>query len=326
MKLSEFKFEPQHTQEELDTAVAWLTDNSKGFQGTTNFAIVGGSTLVPHIRAVCHRNIELTSATKRSVVATDIGWKRNAKTVSGETAYVETVRPFFDWLTKDSLYKDFILWSDIEHGFVVSADVYTPLMQNLMILTRHFREVPLLAFEAFNSMLANGVPGDIAYPIVFNTTIGQGGREDDKFGPYYAHRVTTLFGLEDYKLWLDRDVGKRGTAAINLNDKSKHYRANKHYAGGSVLFLTEDPRMGGYMQYNCDRGLVASCMSLKEFRDALATSRKGKHVEAYKAPNPFAPTPPAAPSIGPLEITNKEAIEVLGPFLRDYFSSNKGSN
>lgn len=322
MNLSEINFNPKYTEEEMEAALDFLS-GSAAFSGMANFCVVGtrGEEVMTStfLSKPCHRAItdimsrSLRSGSYRSLVATEAGWKRRHKAMA-KTPSSELVRPFFDWLTKESFAKRFFVLADIEKGFVVSADMYTPLLQNIMILTRHFYEKPDLLFETFNSLVAKGVPGDVAYPIAFNSNI-LAGVMDQKFQSYYSHNMTHLFSLNAFKNFVSGELGTANPA--NLNDTALHYRSNTSYIGGNRLFFDIADKVDT-LNYAWEGGLVRDLHLVKEFTDALAESRKGERSAVYKAPNPFAKrqVTPSTPVAG--EITCKEAIEILGPFLGKY--------
>lgn len=289
--------------------MGWLDENSSRFGDAANFAIIGTDSVgevvvVEHVAMVCHRLIKDTHARARSLVATECGWKRSTHNSAS------LVQPFFDWLTKESPYASFIVWADINTGFVVSADVYAPLMQNIMILTRHFYEMPKFCFERFNRMIGLGVPGDIAYPIAFNTS-ARNSNENVKFTSYCSHTVSHLFSLPAFKNFVDGELG----TDPDVDKPSEHYRERTNYSGGYRLFWPDPEAVPSYLNYSSDTGLISALMEMEDFRNALAELRKSRQIEAYKAPNPFAPKSAAAPTIAPNEVTVFEAVEVVAPFL-----------
>lgn len=317
MKIAEVNFDPRHSREEVAKAVEWLATNKHKFHAAANFVIVGtetvglGSEVVfeKHIGRVCHRYIKDTMFNARSVIGTECGWARSNKTI-------EDVAPFFDWFVKESFASRFILTADINHGFVVSADTFAPLMQNIMIVTRHFYEGSKASFAAFNQMVLNGIPGDVAYPIAFNTSV-RSGVDTAKFSSYCSHTVTHLFSLAAFQNFVDGELGP------NYSDVEAYlYRVNTNYRGGYMLFWP-DSEVPSFMNFTYDCNLIPELMKIEEFRNALAKSRKGKQIEAYQAPNPFAPKSTAAPSLAPNEVTCAEAIEVVAPFLGTYLYSSR---
>lgn len=309
MKVADLNFSPRYTSQELARGLAWLEENSDRFGDAANFAIVGtGATgdvvLQPYIARVCHRYIKDTQVQERSLVVTECGWKRSSHLT------LELVTPYFQWLTEESPYSRFIIWSDVHRGFAVSADVYAPLMQNIMIMTRHFYEMPKFCFERFNRMIGIGVPGNIAYPIAFNSS-ARHQNENVKFSSYCSHTVSHLFSLEAFKCFVTGELGPD----TDVDDSTRHYREYTNYSGGYRLFWPDMDNVPSYLNFTTETGLIPALMEMEGFRNALAELRKSRQIEAYKAPNPFAPKSAAAPTIAPNEVTVFEAVEVVAPFL-----------
>lgn len=322
MLLSDIKFEPRYSPHELLKAVTWLSsDVTETFAYATNYAIIGTNpetkmlrpNMLQLVNQPCHRQITANSHPFRSLVATECGWKRRSKAVGIGTR--DLFEPFFNWLTKESFAKRFFAYADMDVGFVVSADMYTPLMQNIMIITRHFYEVHENGFIAFNALLEAGVPGDVAYPLAFNSTLSQKMPPNSKFTSMYSHRVTHLFGMEEFKNWINGDTGK--VVKDDLNDPQHHYRVRRDYLGGKDLFWNK--RVDAYA-YAFDAGLISALMQMEDFRNELSVHRKGSDGTLYKAPNPFAPKIPGFVPPAANEVSNEEVLAVVGPYLARHLS------
>lgn len=309
MRIKDLTFVPLSTESEVDLGWEWLIDNKDYFKNTSNFAIVGGDVLTSYIHLPCHRMIKNTSVDLRSCVATECGWQRR---FDNDISKRRDFEPFFEWLTKRSVYSRFILKANLDIGFIVSADVHTPLMQNILIITRHFYEVPLEAFKVFNKMVEEGISEEIAYPLVFNTSISSGyDTTTSQFKTHAGHRVSPPFTLEAYRNFL---LGEGGQGlGESLNNPDLHYRRSTDYKGGSYLFWDIV-----YGLFDTRPWFISELMQQKDFKDVLASYRKGKTNPAmYVPPNPFAPKPQGTlqnlPPPG--QISNEEAIALLPAYL-----------
>jgi len=315
MNLKDIIFTPQHTEEQLSQAVSWLQDAKvkATFAYAANFMILAKAGQSEKVNQPCHREISYDNRVGKALVATECGWGRRRWTIGAGNE--DLFRPFFDYLTKESFAKDFFLYADIRDGFVVSSDIFAPLLQNIMIMTRHFYEVHEDGFKTFNDMVAKGISGDIAYPLCFNSSLSVKSLPNSKFSSHYSHRVTHLFNLEAMRKFLGGDVG--AVTKPFINDPQHHYRNRADYLGGRNIFW--DAVVTSYV-YAQDYGLVAEVLAMPEFREALSTYRKVNNATAYTPPNPFAPKPVGlvVPSEG--EISNQEAVDVLAPFLQTFFS------
>jgi hypothetical protein len=308
--IKNLSFAPLHADKELETAIAWLNNPSRRetFFYATNFALIHNDDVFEYTNQPCHREIMGTGTSRRSLVATESGVSRRTTAVG--IGDIGLFQPFFDWFTTESFASQFILWSDVSVGFVVSADVYTPLLQNIMIMTRHFYEVHENAFKNFNKMVQAGVSGDIAYPIAFNSNASTSSPTNAKFQSMYSHRVTHLFDFDAFKNFVSGVVGK---ATPDINEPSRHYRTFKDYNGGRNIFW--DKNVPTY-HITTEAAIVSTLMSMSKFRDVLSEYRKGKTGGFYKAPNPFAPTPQGFVAPSPTEVSIEEAIDVVAPFLQ----------
>lgn len=299
----------RYTQKDLDKAISVLKDeqNKEQYEYTANFSIIQeGGARQDCFNRPCHADISRPLLNNRTLVATECGWGRK------NTQHPrEMYQPFFDWLTKDSVYSQFIIWSDLDHGFVVTADMYAPMMQNIMILTRHFYERDKCSFDAFNTMVEEGINGNIAYVIAFNSTVRMS-PGNAKFMSYYAHSVSPVYSLAAMKCFINGDV-----LSVDIDDVNYHYRLSSHYRGGKEMFWPINP---GPSSIESAR-LLTDCMADEQFRRKLSDSRKGETVSAYSPPNPFAPRTSFTIDLLPTEITNDEAVKVLAPFVNDYFKA-----
>lgn len=334
-------YNPLVSQEVVAAAKKWLEDNRENFKGTANFAILDGDGRIEDRRnGGCHYYISQSATKNRSCVATEIGFNRRADYVGGvysehSTLTREEAMPFLKWLLCDS-YVAFLFLSGpddlefaLDYGVVVSADVYTPLMQNALIMTRHFYEKSPVAFRTFNRMTQEmGIHPDLAYNLCFGSSLCSSGNEktllDDKAEVTFSvgHTAFGLLNLEAMKNFLARESAGDLLAAIN--DPKKHYRTYKSYIGGTVLFGRDQvPRYYGktYAYLNAVFELMTED---KEFMDVMRKHRaKSTATELYRPPNPFAPRIPGETTRTPYGLVYSEYVEVFAPYLNNIFTANK---
>lgn len=334
MNIRDIPFKPRATPEQIAKGKQWLVDNKKNFSYTANFAVFyesdDGTNLLSddHMGSACHYNICSNSRHgKRVLVATECAFKR----VYGENHKIDTILPFVKWLVQESYFSRFILNGDdpkwcAENGFIISADVWTPLMQNVCIVTRCFREYSVKCFTKFAELVSKGCPGDLAFALCF--TANYSGATGDNHIVTWAgsgHRTTNTFrlkSLENFLNWESKKDEKKLTSDVN------HYRNNSNYTGGSTIFWggTEEEKLGhagggGYKIF-IDDLLEGNVFG---FRDALRIHRqKGKQDEVYKAPNPFVKKPAGAPVLpAPNQMTFKELFEFFVPwFMENYYNED----
>lgn len=309
MNLDEVIFEPKATQEHIKQGMDWLVNERRYFSGVASFCVIGEDgnlREVPH--GSCHNQIaNEENPQKRVLVATC-----NGQTRSNYGVKKSEIEPFLRWFLYESYFGRFILNRDDykfcrDHGFIVSADVYTPLMQNVLITTRHFKECTREAFLKFNELIEKGANPELAYVVCFCTTwsctkleLNMGIKE------YSGHRAHTLFDLTDLKRFLDREMYANAEV---VNDPRLHYRNYLKYVGGQALF-----RKSATQNASLPATLIASS---EAFRKALSAYRHdGGAAEMYKPPNPFARQVPGTLP-GPGEISYEELFEVVVPFLTE---------
>lgn len=322
MKISELPFNPDVSPAAMKAALDFFT-GYKPFseQGVANFRIIDQSGNYDDcVRAQCHGPISYNGLSDRCLVATDNGWSRNIVFKGkGEHPWnkktdVQLMKKYFDWLTKESWASRFILNREDEtfmweNGFIVSADMPTPLMQNILIMTRHFREMTPIAFEAFNDVYDKYGDGVLAYLFSFGTTLSVGGFDlSHPIGPYNSHRAWKLpASLATLKNHLQGEFG-----ATLKDNKKIHYRVHNNYTGGAKYCVDSTCSDSGY--YSLAKELFNTD---KEYKDELLSGR-GQSVEI---PNPFARTtsqrylPGTYVPVHESHPTRREIFDVLLPYL-----------
>lgn len=319
MNLRDLKFEPKFSPENVEKAKQWLVSNKSRFKFTANFAVFSSSgKMSEFVNQACHYNIQYPNIMNRELVATECAWDRLTNGSSRDWA-----RPVLNWLLKESYFGRFILNRDdpefcLEYGFIVSADVWTPLFQNIMIMTRAFMENGTGSFRKFGELVTQGVPGDLAFALTFTTNYNNLTLDThpvDWRGS--GHRTTQTFRKDSLLNFLHGETCKDEKI---LNDPKNHYRHYKSYGGGSKIFWDSDPSYLGPSTFIDDFLTDKTC----DFRATLSAYRKQTTQQAmYKAPNPFAKRDPNAVPVGHNQISYKELWEVFVPwFLKTYYNED----
>jgi hypothetical protein len=312
MNINDIPFEPRFSEKEMKAAKDFLIEEKPKFGMTANFAIVTEDGIAHHHRSQqCHRGISLAMDAwgPRSLVATENGTLRK----SGRKQ--ELTEGFLRWFVQESYYGRFIVEKDLDfcrnYGFIISADIAAPLLQNICIITRHFYEVCSQAFSKFDELIASGVPGNVAYPFCFNTGWSDGmNTEISVVQPKSGHRATPLFNLEAFRNFLSGDLGT--LTKIEFALPHEHYRVNKAYTGGTKFFFNnfaDSPYQYDIGKKHILYNLVATS---QEFRNGLAEYRGEGSVVAYRPPNPFAPKAPGKRN--PEDLTYRELWEYALPW------------
>jgi hypothetical protein len=312
MKVSDIPFNPDCPEKVFNAAKKWLKDNYSRFTGTANFAIFDqDGEHKPRFAAACHSGIASPGIENRCVVATSNGRKYRADPLSPEQ-----VEPFLRWFLYESYMGRFILNRDDfvfcrDYGFIVSADVYTPLMQNIMITSRHFKECHVRSFEKFNELVAAGVPGDLSYVVCFLSYWSYNSNLSEKsaFRNYGGHRASDVFNLPSLKLFMAGELGTHVGKIIT--DEKYFYRKKSEYNGGKQFFKKND--------YNSTTFVQDLLPTDKECRERLSAYRKHTSSgEMYKPPNPFQRSfSPQPENTDPLDANYTEVFEVILPYMTE---------
>lgn len=321
MNINDIPFNPRYTKEEFLLAKTWLVENQSRFAHTANFCIVtNGVVTDERIHQTCHKNItNPVHDSGRSLVATETGWRRHLHGSMRRTA--DDVRGWITWLVQVSPWARFIVNRDdlefcLNYGLIVSADMPTPLMQNIMILSRHAYECGDHAFKKFDELIAKGVPGKIAYVLCFNTTwshpwVPQIGSLVTSVS---GHRAAHLFNMNAFKNFME---GELSTATECKFTEIENYRCNKNYMGGLKFFFKKEETRHSY---GYDTGKYhffhEALKSDEDFRSALSSYRhSSKETGVYKPPNPFTPRAVGVPAVlGPTDLTYDELWDFALPY------------
>lgn len=244
MKLKDYPFKPQATDDDIKSVERWLETNNKYFvAGVTSFCIKG-DILEERRNQGCHLAMSQSNARNRTLIGTEWGvgrWNRNYPTSpKGKKA-----EPFLDWLLNRSFASPFLMgektrdpdWVKDVGGIVVSADIPTPFVQNILITTRHGFEIYPHSFELFSELVKLGYSEMVAY--LFSVTLydsGQGSPSDtlkDRL-----NKLCTVRG--SHRAWpvpVEARVLKR---LVNLDmgdkfdEKAPTYRNDLNFYGGTL--------------------------------------------------------------------------------------------
>lgn len=314
MLISEIPFKPQFSEGELAKAKGFFDKKEDTFGSVANYALVGTPVKNPEIyiyrQQNCHRAFGANNVKSPSLVATECGWRRNGKEK-------DTVRGFLDYVLS-SYVGHVIVERDPEfilnNGFIVSLDFPAPFLQNLMIMTRHFYEIPARTFRLFDEAISGGLHPDVAYLLFFgssfSTSIGDQGL-NFPIAPHYGHRAHGLMNSRDMNLFIRRELGPF------YSGSKKNYREDCDYAGGSAAFSNRPPiKDHGYIS-NYVGGLDTIIDDLhkdEDFVSELRTYRNGGS-DVYRPPNPFVSS--AKPLLKVGQVTQKEVLEVMIPWIKE---------
>jgi len=331
MKLRNINFKPEASAEVIAKAKKWLVDKKPEFRSTANFCIFDAKgNDYPRIGGACHNQIMYCTLRDRAVVATEVGYNRWAQLGTSEVykAYVKTkklIEPYIRWLTTESYMAEFILNRDdldfcCEYGLVVSADVMTPLMQNIMIASRNVHELSNKAFEIFNDLTQNrGVSGDLAYIAVFGSGISDA-PETSAVRSVSGHRPTALLNLPALKNFVVGELGDGyGGPAFDFNNPKIFYRNTLSYTGGLRLFFPHGQGVqdGVSISGRTFEHMIYQLTKQDDFKEALSAHRKSLNDPngIYRPPNPFTKKTIAdAPQTH--EISYKEFVEFALPWIQ----------
>lgn len=320
MRIKDYDFRPSVSKlamEKIKDRLDILGNPEETISGRTNFFVIGDSGQVERcFEQGCHYQIGHQGSVMkprdgdRAVVVTEgSGWKRR-QGLSRELAM-----EFAIYLTQVHHLGRFILNRDnidecVDKGYVISADIPAPWLQNFCIMTRHFYEVNGASFKTFSELVSSGVEPDLAYMCTMNTGSSSLPLHPGSFiaidpthpvSSYGGHRATRLLPL---------GALRRFVLGETDHDFPTTYRNNIAYSGGSIMY--DDL---GVNTYGTKKSLIPDLMEVPAFRALLSNYRKeGTQGEMYRPPNPFSKK---GPQVTALDVTNKEFREMVIPYLND---------
>lgn len=319
--LTDINFTPQASPEVIERGKAWLVKNQSQFEEAASFVILNDTEETEKIAMPCHLHISYNNLPNTRAVATECAWHRTHGYDKDAT-----IQPYLNWFLNESYFGRFILNRDdpefcLKHGFIVSADVWAPLLQNIMIATRAFRETSFEKFEQFASAVSRGIPGNLAWMVIFNTV---GGKED--YPVSWAGSGHKTIQSPSLATLLNFLRGDTQVPDSEINDPKYHYTNNKHYIGGTKMFWPNrevPPQYTAVCSFFMDELIKKN---VNGFKDALSDYRKDKAASTvYAPPNPFKPRPLGAPPVArPDQVTVKELHDFVLPWLVDtYYEEDK---
>lgn len=325
MNIKEFVFEPKISAEAMAGAKKCLEalgkENSGRGSRTNFFTVYDNGTSTRFFQQGCHYSIghgQFNDGKRELVVTEGNGWNRRTGVTRDE------VMPFATYLTQMHHLGRFIVNRDdidecLDKGYVISADIPGPWLQNLCIMTRHFYEVEGCSFRKFNELIEQGIDPDLAYLCTMNTGFslmtqsnpGEGTLRDDyAITSYGGHRATSMLGLKALENFVKGECSTKKDV--------QNWRDNQLYSGGSMMY---EPIPKVYGQKTDT--LPADLLQNDDFKKVLSAYRKESTAgEMYRPPNPFTRkfSAPAGILNGLPEgngMTNKEFFTVAVPFVNE---------
>lgn len=328
MKVQDLTFNPQCSPETLEKGKEFLVKNRKQFGSVVGFSVMAEKTEVHYLNAPCHGNMQSpTNPTDRACIATEISCRRNWDTVQrySKRAHNRTIDlpdesiivPFVRWLTQESIFSRFILSRDDpsfaeNYGIVVSSDIPSPLLQNILMMSRAPNECSVQAFELFNLIVDAGYPPEIAYTFGMNSTVSSWSSQKeptkykqslemgDTVFSYASHRPWGLWWtLGSLKNFLSGEFGPTLT-----DDSLLHYRNHATIYGGAA-YCQENKRTGYFLNELAEKD--------EEYREGLRSIRKGVKLQIK---NPFKSTNVFDQQKQPTDVTVEELLNYSLPYLK----------
>ena len=295
LKAPGFTFENMTPVEAVDAAVAWLKEPpttinkanpGKGYHSLANFAIYrdDGSLHQETLNNACHA--DLSSNWNRG----ERGNEKACVALYCKNENHEDWRPYYDYLTRRSFAAEFILAIE-DTGFVVSSDIPAGLLHAIAMMSRVPRQFPQELFTQFNSLVDDGIPEDLAYFAVFNTTAGG---LDDALHPSLDHRPWQLPTISGMKQFLN------GEFIIPEGERTPFRNTRSSSCSGFIE---------GRYSVN---SFISELWGKPEFVAALMEYRSGKTTGSYRPPNPFEKKKNNLPRHG--ECSRKEVYEFVLPY------------
>lgn len=324
MKIHDYAFTPDVSPEAQEKVASCQESLTKGSTSVGNFYVIGrGGDVLDHRGGGCHKMISMTTVSNRELVVTEgTGWRRAGAYYTSHSPQAgkteEVVRPYAEYLCEVSPFSRFVLSGtdeSLNKGFVVSADVPAPWLQNIMISTRHFLEVSRESFVRFNDLVRGGLNQDLAYLLCFNTDLTYLEKDRVLTSPvnsYSGHRVFGLLELDSARRFLGGELGRFGREIAEMET----YRVDRSYTRGRLTF---DDKYRGISPVNgTDATLIDDLHQDEAFRDALSHHRKKGQGEMYRPPNPFDRKATKPPLLG--QVTYKELFDFVVPYLHETLS------
>ena len=317
MLIQDVKFEPSFTKEELEAAKNFLLTKKKDFGIIANFArILKGGNVQDYSRSHCHARIGDNSATDIVLVSTEISKRALGKSVT---------KGFLSWLLNDSPFGRFIVNRDDfefcqDYGLIVSADIPQPILQAIMIISRHPHECSAQAFEKFDELVSKDINSNLAFIVCFCSTWSTSVKINHIVGSKGAHRAFHILPLDDLKNFVSGELGG-GYSDTYYNAKGNHYRHHQSIYGVYKLFAQRD--RGTTWRHKGESFVYNLLTDDKKFKEILSNHRKSKvKSDVYKPPNPFEQKPLGSTRQPQAhEVTYEELFEIVVPYVNELITT-----
>ncbi len=174
MKLSEMAATHKSlaTPEQIEQGIRFF-DRKKDFGKSTSFCVVFDDLpLLDFPMQPCHANMmgrANSPDVSRALIATENASVRLYSPGEREDLHSR----YLQWFTKESHYAPFFLSTDDfhrEHGFIISSDIPTEIVQSMLLFSRAFFECGKKGFEIFNE-LYDKYGGDVATNLVLGSNL-----------------------------------------------------------------------------------------------------------------------------------------------------------
>jgi hypothetical protein len=203
-----------------------------------------------------------------------------------------------------------------EHGFVFAGDAPTTYVQANCILSRHFYEVPVASFEAFNAMVERGIDGLIAYNLAICNYGSAAGNIQSAalFRSYGGHRVHPAYKPEILVRMINGEVVRplQGT-----------YEEEPSIFGCTSLFVDQDAPSPYELPEDKAFALSEYRSVNTDFHNYLlkAEGKLEEKAEVYRPPNPFVKKPNNGVD-ATYRFTYQQAFTVVADYLQRYVEEN----
>lgn len=328
--LKDLPFEPKHTKKQYSLARDFLKRAKKRntCREYSNYALIFQNYGVEEMwDRPCHANMGRgfsTPATHErvSLVATQIDMERGLiyRGFSKDLPkYKEEMEFFLKWFLDKSPWSRFILNRDDytfcrDYGLILSTDIYGALLQQILVISRHFVELGgTLAFTKFKELVEQGYNPLFVFAICFGTSVSNTiGNPNVTFSRYETHRAFPLQTKQNLDNFIQGRIFNCDRDRANCLIENT-YRVTPSYKGCSSLF--------GPATYG-DISLITDLLkdNTEGIKDALVSfrnkSKRSKTSEA-KVPNPFASHKPRERSFPEYALLVTEVFDFFIPFIEE---------
>lgn len=295
--------------------------------GTANYMVSGkirqSDRIEERFSQACHSRISYSDLDTVRCVVTECGWRRQYgfPDEPKPAQRKALILPFLQYITNPKFYLSLFyanrdnIEEILDKGFIVNVDGYTPLMQNALILTRHFYEISHNAFELFNEWTKPGrLPKYVAYNLFFNTNVSYCHFTPEALNyavtQQYTHRATTCLGLERFRN-MKKSMIQLDPKTVN-NPERFYSNGFKKYDGGSKVFGDECTTAFG-----ASPDIVKDLMERPDFVDIVRNYRSGATGGRSRVTNPFTAQPNNGITLRKGQLRIKEFIELVPQYLVD---------